>query len=134
MVRGRTGRPFDSRSVRRFVTNGVGTGEWPADLPAVAQVLREGFEVTPGSSPSEPRLHEMSHGESFLEVLRTRFDSPGFYCLDEPEAALSFSGQLALMPGCSRWASGASARRRTNWSWSRTGGATSTTRRATCGT
>jgi predicted ATPase len=42
-------------------------------------------------------LHEMSHGESFLALLRTRFDSPGFYCLDEPEAALSFSGQLALV-------------------------------------
>ena len=36
----------------------------------------------------------MSHGESFLEVLRARFDSPGFYCLDEPEAALSFSSTL----------------------------------------
>ena len=36
----------------------------------------------------------MSHGESFLEVLRERFDSPGFYCLDEPEAALSFSSTL----------------------------------------
>lgn len=44
-----------------------------------------------------PRLHELSHGESFLEVLRTRFDSPGLYCLDEPEAALSFSAQLALV-------------------------------------
>ena len=44
-----------------------------------------------------PRFHEMSHGESFLEVLRTRFDSPGFYCLDEPEAALSFSSTLGLM-------------------------------------
>lgn len=45
----------------------------------------------------EARFHEMSHGESFLEVLRTRFDSPGFYCLDEPEAALSFSGTLGLI-------------------------------------
>jgi predicted ATPase len=41
--------------------------------------------------------HEMSHGESFLEVLRTRFGSPGLYCLDEPEAALSFSAQIALV-------------------------------------
>ena len=45
----------------------------------------------------EAALHEMSHGESFLEVLRTRFDSPGFYCLDEPEAALSFSSTLGLI-------------------------------------
>ena len=39
----------------------------------------------------------MSHGESFLEVLRTRFNGPGLYCLDEPEAALSFSAQIALV-------------------------------------
>ena len=43
------------------------------------------------------RFHEMSHGESFLEVLNTRFDEPGFYCLDEPEAALSFSSTLTLI-------------------------------------
>jgi len=49
------------------------------------------------STDRDPRFHEMSHGESFLEVLRTRFDSPGLYCLDEPEAALSFSAQLALV-------------------------------------
>lgn len=47
--------------------------------------------------PEEPVFHELSHGESFLELLRTRFDSPGFYCLDEPEAALSFSSTLALV-------------------------------------
>lgn len=44
-----------------------------------------------------PGLHELSHGESFLELLRTRFASPGLYCLDEPEAALSFSAQMALV-------------------------------------
>jgi predicted ATPase len=42
-------------------------------------------------------LHDISHGESFLHILRTRFNSPGLYCLDEPEAALSFSAQLALV-------------------------------------
>ena len=168
------GDPFDTRPVRRFVPNGEADGRWPVGMPAVDQVLRVGFEVTPGvtllygengagkstlveafaiafglsreggtpyarhstrdtesvlhqwlgmeRSPGGsnwgfflraesmhglytylqdhgggPDLHEMSHGESFLEVLRTRFDSPGFYCLDEPEAALSFGGQLALL-------------------------------------
>ena len=38
----------------------------------------------------------MSHGESFLALLRSRFDSPGLYCLDEPEAGLSFSAQVSL--------------------------------------
>ncbi|MGN6686939.1 MAG: AAA family ATPase, partial [Actinomycetales bacterium] len=45
----------------------------------------------------DPRFHELSHGESFLALLDSRFDSPGFYCLDEPEAALSFSSTLALV-------------------------------------
>lgn len=53
------------------------------------------LEDRPG--PRDPQFHEMSHGESFLEILRTRFDSPGLYCLDEPEAALSFTAQLALI-------------------------------------
>jgi predicted ATPase len=30
-------------------------------------------------------------------VIGRRFDSPGFYCLDEPEAALSFTSTLSLM-------------------------------------
>ncbi|MFC6044910.1 AAA family ATPase [Nocardioides hankookensis] len=56
----------------------------------------------PPDQPVPPSYHEMSHGESFLEVLRTRFDSPGFYCLDEPEAALSFSSTLALIGSLGR--------------------------------
>src|SRR4051794_7584887 len=43
------------------------------------------------------RLHQMSHGESFLDILGTRFTKPGFYVLDEPESALSFTGCLALV-------------------------------------
>ncbi|MBM9462970.1 AAA family ATPase [Aeromicrobium sp. YIM 150415] len=49
------------------------------------------------AAPTTPDYHAMSHGESFLEVVRTRFTSPGFYVLDEPEAALSFSSTLALV-------------------------------------
>jgi hypothetical protein len=41
--------------------------------------------------------HEMSHGESILEVLQRHFDTPGLYVLDEPESALSFSSCLALV-------------------------------------
>ncbi|RYP83170.1 AAA family ATPase [Nocardioides guangzhouensis] len=170
----------DQRPVRRVVPNDLappGGGDWPASVPAVAQVLRDGLDLPAGvtflvgengtgkstlveavamafglaaeggtrhvaqegtrasESPlhrwitlersagaprwgfflraetmhgyftrheehrlaREARFHEMSHGESFLEVLRTRFDSPGLYCLDEPEAALSFSAQVALV-------------------------------------
>jgi len=45
----------------------------------------------------DPDFHEMSHGESFIEILRLRFNGPGLYVLDEPESALSFSGCLALV-------------------------------------
>ncbi len=42
-------------------------------------------------------LHEQSHGESFLAVILNRFGGNGLYVLDEPEAALSLHGVLALM-------------------------------------
>lgn len=44
-----------------------------------------------------PPFHEMSHGESFLEVFEERFLRPGFYCMDEPESALSFDSSLRLL-------------------------------------
>ena len=42
-------------------------------------------------------LHEMSHGESFLALVRHRFWPDGIYIMDEPEAALSPQGQLGLL-------------------------------------
>jgi predicted ATPase len=42
-------------------------------------------------------LHEMSHGESFLALVMNRFRGGGLYFLDEPEAALSPTRQLALL-------------------------------------
>jgi predicted ATPase len=47
-------------------------------------------------------FHEMSHGESFLAVLESRFTGQGFFCLDEPEAALSFSSTLGLVAALQR--------------------------------
>ena len=55
------------------------------------------IEQRPNPRNPDPRFHELSHGESFLAVLETRFDGGGLYCLDEPEAALSFSSTLALI-------------------------------------
>jgi predicted ATPase len=51
----------------------------------------------PPTRPADISFHEMSHGESFLSVLESRFTGQGFFCLDEPEAALSFSSTLALV-------------------------------------
>ena len=42
-------------------------------------------------------LHEQSHGESFISLVTHRFWPRGLYILDEPEAALSLRGVLALM-------------------------------------
>lgn len=42
-------------------------------------------------------LHECSHGESFLKLIKNRFTANGLYILDEPEAALSPQRQLSLL-------------------------------------
>ena len=42
-------------------------------------------------------LHEISHGESFLSLALHRFGPYGLYVLDEPEAAMSPTGCLALL-------------------------------------
>lgn len=41
--------------------------------------------------------HERSHGESFLDLVIHRFGPDGLYLLDEPEAALSVRGCMALL-------------------------------------
>ena len=78
------------------LTRGVGGARWGFFLRAESMhSFYTYLEEHPGGD--DPRFHEMSHGESFLELLARRFDDPGFYVLDEPEAALSFSGCLALV-------------------------------------
>jgi predicted ATPase len=167
------------RAVRAFRPSRdlhVERGKWPATVPAVAQILRDGLELTAGltvlvgengsgkstvvemlaetyglnpqggsrdaqlfrTRPSEPGigqylyaergahrhtwsyflradtmhtlytyleenpgrepeyLHERSHGEGFLDILRTRVNQPGFYLMDEPDAPLSFTSCLGL--------------------------------------
>jgi predicted ATPase len=52
----------------------------------------------PGLGPYGGRsLHEQSHGESFIALIKNRFGPNSFFVLDEPEAALSVRGVLALM-------------------------------------
>jgi len=53
----------------------------------------------PGIAPAygDVPLHERSHGESFIALVQHRFGPKGLYILDEPEAALSLRGNLALM-------------------------------------
>jgi predicted ATPase len=177
LVKRRTGRPgaLHVRRVERHPQADLSDQEWPATIPAIGQLLREGLDLgrvtvligengsgkstmvegiagAYGMSPeggsvmaqhstrpsesalhanlqlsreggatrwgfflraetmhgfytylennsggNDPDFHEISHGESFLALLRSRFDSPGFYLLDEPESALSFSACLGLV-------------------------------------
>lgn len=62
----------------------------------------ERLDQDPGSPPLLPSYgdvspHERSHGESFVDLLVHRFGSGGLYLLDEPEAALSVRGCMAVL-------------------------------------
>lgn len=59
------------------------------------QVEELGLEVA--QAYGDRGLHEQSHGESFLSLALHRFGPNGLYLLDEPEAALSPQGCLALL-------------------------------------
>lgn len=77
---------------------GVGSSRWGFFLRAeTMHSFYTYLEENPSMSGPDVPFHEMSHGESFLALLESRFDDPGFYCLDEPEAALSFNSTLALI-------------------------------------
>jgi predicted ATPase len=174
-----SGDGWDERLVRSFRCHPdlpVELSRWPATVPAVAQILRDGLELPSGltflvgengsgkstviemlaeayglnpqggsayaqlfrTRDSEPGLgsrliaergprraswsyflradtmhelytylennpgrrqenfHELSHGEGFLAVLRTRVNQPGFYLMDEPDSPLSFTACLGL--------------------------------------
>ncbi len=53
------------------------------------------LEEHPGRTPE--RFHEVTDGEGFLAILRTRVSQPGFYLMDEPDAPLSFTACLGLV-------------------------------------
>jgi predicted ATPase len=45
----------------------------------------------------QEKFHELSHGQGFLEILRTRVNQRGFYLMDEPDSPLSFVASLGLV-------------------------------------
>lgn len=62
----------------------------------------EDLDKEPGGPPlinnyGGVSLHEQSHGESFWALFTHRFSGNGLYILDEPEAALSPSRQMAML-------------------------------------
>jgi predicted ATPase len=63
----------------------------------LATAIEESGYIGAREDVYERPLHEQSHGESFLDIAVNRLGPRGFYLFDEPEAALSVHGQLALM-------------------------------------
>jgi predicted ATPase len=64
----------------------------------VAEFVDNGGRFAPDISLyGDVPLHAQSHGESFLALAANRFGADGLYLLDEPEAALSLTGALALL-------------------------------------
>ena len=64
----------------------------------VASVIDSGSRHAPDLSLyGDVPLHEQSHGQAFLALAANRFGGESLYVLDEPEAALSVSGALALL-------------------------------------
>lgn len=64
----------------------------------IAEFIDSGDRFAPDLSIyGDVPLHKQSHGESFLALAANRFGANGLYLLDEPEAALSVTGALALL-------------------------------------
>ena len=53
------------------------------------------LEQHPGAIPEA--FHDLSHGQSFLELVDRKLEGTGFFVLDEPEAGLSFESQLTVV-------------------------------------
>jgi predicted ATPase len=90
-------RPTESTlSAALRLRRGLGASRWGFFLRA--ETMHGWYTYMDShAGPRDPEYHAMSHGESFLAVLEAKFDGPAFYCLDEPEAALSFSSTLAFV-------------------------------------
>ena len=76
----------------------VGRSAWAYFLRAdTMHSLYTYLEENPSSRSPPELLHELSHGQGFLQILRTRVNQRGFYLLDEPDAPLSFVSCLSLV-------------------------------------
>jgi predicted ATPase len=97
-------RPPRVRATEPGAGDGLFVERGPAGRAAWAYFLRADtmhslytfLEQNPGRGGPE-RLHELSHGQGFLEILRTRVNQRGFYLMDEPDSPLSFVASLSLL-------------------------------------
>lgn len=92
----RTSQSEPGTGSRLVVERGPSRPRWSYFLRAdTMHGLYTYLEANPGRRPE--RFRTLSHGEGFLEVLRTRVNQPGFYLMDEPDAPLSFIASLGLV-------------------------------------
>jgi predicted ATPase len=81
---------------RLLVERGLGwRSAWAYFLRA--DTMHSLYSYLEESSVADRRLHKLSHGQGFLEILRTRVNQRGFYLMDEPDAPLSFVSCLSLV-------------------------------------
>lgn len=64
---------------------------------AVDRLNDEGGDSPLTASYGGKSLHQQSHGESFISLIRHRLQGMGLYVMDEPEAALSVARQLEFL-------------------------------------
>jgi predicted ATPase len=76
------------------LTRGAGASRWGFFLRAESM---HGYYTHLEGIGGSPSYHDRSHGESFLDLVAEHERYTGLWCLDEPEAALSFSSVLVLM-------------------------------------
>ena len=86
------------------LVRGAGASKWGFFLPAETMHGWYSYiEDHPrGGEHPDVEVQGLSHGESFLAVVESRFTCKGFFCLDELEAALSFSSTLGLVAALQR--------------------------------
>lgn len=78
------------------LVRGIGVSRWGFFIRG--ETLHGLFTYLHHNPGRDPAFHEMSHGESFSQLLSTsRFDGPGLFVMDEPEAGLSFNTLLSLL-------------------------------------
>ena len=75
-----------------FFLRAEGIYNLATDIDKIAKFDKRIYNSYGGKS-----LHKQSHGESFMAIMQNRFFGKGLYILDEPEAALSPSRQLAML-------------------------------------
>ena len=91
-------RRTEPGSLHLIVERSPGADRWAYFLrDETMHGLYSYLEANPNPRHTEPRFHEFSHGEAFLQLFGRRSSPRGLYLLDEPDAALSFTGTLSLI-------------------------------------